>query len=161
MTAGSTPVFRALTAKESIALLRRNSVGRMAFAHRSRVDIIPIHYVYANGWLYGRTSVGRKLATLRHSRWVAFEVDEIDGIFDWRSVVVRGGLYILDDDLPTSDGDARKRAIRLLRRIVPQTFSPDDPVPFREVLFRIRADEVTGRAAQLGGARHTISGDQS
>lgn len=150
MSVATTPTFRKLSTKESIALLRSNRVGRMAFAFGSHVDIVPIHYVYSRGWLYGRTSVGPKLITLRHSHWVAFEVDQIDGVFDWRSVVVRGALHILDDELPASDGDARKQAIRLLRRVVPRTMRLGDPVPFRDVLFRIHADEVTGRAARSG-----------
>lgn len=140
--------FRDLSAGESIALLRRNRVGRMAYSFRNRVDIVPLHYVYSGGWLYGRTSMGPKLLALRHSRWVAFEVDEIDGVFDWRSVVVHGALYLLDPEHPPRDPAARRRAIRLLRRITPETLSADDPVAFRDVLFRVFADEVNGRAAK-------------
>ncbi|MEX1187068.1 MAG: pyridoxamine 5'-phosphate oxidase family protein [Gemmatimonadaceae bacterium] len=140
--------FRKLSDRESLALLRRNNVGRMAFAYRNRVDVVPLHYVYSGGWLYGRTSVGPKLLALRHNQWVAFEVDEIDGVFDWRSVVVHGGLYLLDPDRPPPDPGARRRAVRLLRRIVPETMSPDDPVGSRDVFFRVFADDVTGRAAE-------------
>lgn len=140
--------FRELSHRESVALLRRNHVGRMAFSYRSRVDVVPLHYVYSGGWLYGRTSVGPRLLALRHSKWVAFEVDEIDGVFDWRSVVVRGGLYLLDPECPPCDPGARRRAIRLLRHIVPETMSAGDPVAFRDVFFRVSADEVTGRAAE-------------
>jgi uncharacterized protein len=140
--------FRRLPLRESVALLRRNNVGRMAFAFRNRVDVVPLHYVYSGGWLYGRTSVGAKLLALRHSQWVAFEVDEIDGVFDWRSVVVHGSLYLLDPERPPRDPGARRRAIRLLRRIVPETMAADDPVAFRDVFFRVFADEVTGRAAK-------------
>ena len=145
--------FRELSARECVALLRRNNVGRMAFSYRNRVDVVPLHYVYSGGWLYGRTSVGPKLLALRHSQWVAFEVDEIDGVFDWRSVVVHGGLYLLDPEHPARDAGVRRRAIRLLRRIVPETMSADDPVAFRDVLFRVFADEVRGRVAETGDPR--------
>lgn len=140
--------FRELSTRESTALLRRNNVGRMAFSYRNRVDVIPLHYVYSGGWLYGRTSVGPKLLALRHSQWVAFEVDEIDGVFDWRSVVVHGRLYLLDPDRPGGDPAARRRAVRLLRHIAPETMAADDPVPFRAVFFRVHADELSGRAAE-------------
>jgi hypothetical protein len=43
---------------------------------------------------------------------------------------------------------ARRRAVRLLRTIVPETLRASDPVPFREILFRIHADEMSGRSAQ-------------
>ena len=58
MMPAAAPTFRELSARESTALLRRNHVGRMAFAFHNRVDIVPIHYVYSGGWVYGRTSLG-------------------------------------------------------------------------------------------------------
>src|SRR5687768_400853 len=88
-------VFRELTQSEIEAMLRRNNVARLAFSSRDRVDIQPINYVYERGWLYGRTSDGNKLATLKHNQWVAFEVDEVEGAFQWRSVVIHGSFWIL------------------------------------------------------------------
>ena len=67
---------------ECLALLARNQVGRLAFTFHDRVDIQPLHYVYEAGWIYGRTSQGTKLATLAHHQWVAFEVDEVEGLFE-------------------------------------------------------------------------------
>ncbi len=147
MSALMGPRFRKLGATESRALLRRNHVGRMAFSFRNRVDILPIHYVYANGWVNGRTSLGAKLVTIAHSRWVAFEVDEIEGLFDWRSVVVHGGVYLLRPDGSPAEVAARLRAIKLLQRLIPRTMTGEDPVPFRNIVFRIHVDEISGRAA--------------
>ncbi|MGK2935149.1 MAG: pyridoxamine 5'-phosphate oxidase family protein [Gemmatimonadaceae bacterium] len=142
------PSFRELSAKETTAVLRRNHVGRMAFAFHRRVDIVPIHYVYSGGWVYGRTSLGPKLLTLKHNQWVAFEVDEIEGLFNWRSVVLHGGLYLLDPDGPPGEQAARRRAIRLLRSLVADTLGAANPVPFRDIFFRIHVDELNGRAAE-------------
>jgi uncharacterized protein len=142
------PRFRKLTPGESRALLRRNSVGRMAFSFHNRVDIVPIHYVYSGDWLYGRTSLGPKLITLRHSQWVGFEVDEVKALFEWKSVVVHGGLYLLEPDGPASERAARRRAITLLRSLLPDTLRASDPVPFRDIIFRIHAGEMSGRAAE-------------
>ena len=75
-----TPVFRALERRECEAVLARNRVGRLAFSFHDRVDIEPIHYVYADGVLYGRTAPGSKLTTIEHHRWVAFEVDDVEGL---------------------------------------------------------------------------------
>jgi nucleotide-binding universal stress UspA family protein len=70
----------------------------MAYAFRGRVDITPIHYVYQDGWLFARTSHGAKMDVLEHSPWVAFEVDELESVFDWRSVVVHGAAYVMPSD---------------------------------------------------------------
>src|SRR5438105_5401 len=81
------PIFGVLDRAGCEALLARQRVGRLAFAFHDRVDIEPIHYAYEDGWLYGRTSHGSKLATVLHNPWVAFEVDEVRSHFDWESVV--------------------------------------------------------------------------
>jgi len=141
------PHFRELTDEESRALLARNQVGRLAFAHRDRIDIEPIHYTYADGWLYGRTTPGAKLEAVSHDRWVAFEVDEIDARFDWRSVVVKGAVYLLRADGSEMERTQYATGVEMVRRVVPEAFTADDPLPERAILFRIHVDELTGRAA--------------
>src|ERR1700694_3156395 len=84
--------FRDLSRGEVEALLLRNKVGRIGFSFHDRVDIQPIHYLYERGWLYGRTSEGEKISTLKRNPCVAFEVDEVSDLFDWRSVVIHGSF---------------------------------------------------------------------
>jgi hypothetical protein len=57
-------------------------VGRVAFSYHDPADIEPIHFVYADGWIYGRTTQGTTLRTLAHNRWRAFDADEIDAVFE-------------------------------------------------------------------------------
>jgi len=144
-----TPEFRELEASEANELLARLHIGRIAFSFHDRVDIEPITYVFDGGWIFGRTSMGTKLSSLAHHPWCAFEVDEVNDVFDWTSVVVKGSLHLLD---PETGADTYLRALALLRTVVPGTFAADDPTPNRTVLFGIYANEVTGRQAAL--ARH-------
>lgn len=144
---GSQPIFRELDRREIEEILARNNVGRLAFTLHDRVDIQPINYVFDAGWIYGRTSHGTKLSTIAHHRWVAFEVDEIEGLFQWRSVVVKGAFYLVEPDTSISQDPAFTRGIDLLRSLIPYTFTADDPTPFRNSVFRIHLDEVSGRAA--------------
>ena len=77
-------------------------------------------------------------------------MDEVDALFDWRSVVVRGGLYLLR---PEGSDDERARyaqGVAAVRRLVPEAFTPHDPTPERAILFRIHVDELSGRAATTG-----------
>lgn len=141
------PVFRKLLDAESRALLARNHVGRIAYSLHDRVDIEPVHYAYDGGWLFARTSVGAKLATLAHRPSCAFEVDEVHGLFEWTSVVVKGSFHLLD---PETSSDTYGRALDLMSALVPETFTPDDPVPHRSVLFGIYVQELSGRAATRG-----------
>jgi nitroimidazol reductase NimA-like FMN-containing flavoprotein (pyridoxamine 5'-phosphate oxidase superfamily) len=153
MSHTAAPRIRALSREESIEVLARNQVGRIAFAHAGRIDVEPIHYVYADGWIYGRTSHGAKLEATGY-QWspVAFEVDEVQEVFRWRSVVVHGGFYTVPADGAEWERQEWSKGVDLLRRLVPETLTPEDPVPHRDVLFRIALQEVTGREAVPGDA---------
>jgi hypothetical protein len=151
MDATIEPVFRELTADETEALLRAHSVGRIAYSWRDHVDVEPIHYVYEDGTIYARTSAGAKLLSLHHNPWVAFEVDEVRGPYDWRSVVAHGTVYAVHPGGTATERQTYARALDLLRRIEPAALTAGDPVPWRTVLFRIGVDHATGRAAESGG----------
>lgn len=148
MTRQDTPMFRELTTAEVDALLARNHVGRIAYSFHDRVDIEPIHYVFADGAIYMRTAPGTKLATLAHVPWVAFETDEVDGPFDWRSVVAHGTVYVLSD---VGSDEARahyRQALERLRELSPRALTVDDPVPERRVVLKLHLSEVAGREAR-------------
>jgi nitroimidazol reductase NimA-like FMN-containing flavoprotein (pyridoxamine 5'-phosphate oxidase superfamily) len=133
-----------------VDFLRRHNVGRMAYSFHDRVDITPIHYVYEDGWLFARTSHGTKMSVLEHAPWVAFEVDEMNGVFDWRSVVVHGTAYTMPREGSPIEAQLWHRGIEALRAIVPETGAADDPVPYRSLVFGIHVDSMTGRASVSG-----------
>ncbi|HEX6368917.1 MAG TPA: pyridoxamine 5'-phosphate oxidase family protein [Longimicrobium sp.] len=145
------PRFRTLSREECTAILARNHVGRLAYAVESRVEIKPLNYVHHDGWLYGRTSQGAHLQAAA-TGWapVAFEVDEVEEFFRWRSVVVHGGFYTMEDDGLALHDEEWWHGVQLLRTLIPGTFTGGDPVGFRTVLFRIAVQEVTGREAVPG-----------
>lgn len=148
----SEPVeFRPLDRDAAIALLQRNSVGRLAYARDERVDIEPVGYVYARDWLWGRTSEGAKwhlLADTAYRWWpVAFEVDEVEGQLRWRSVVVKGGFHALEPPGAGGDPALWEEAVAHLRTLDPDAFTDRDPVAGRDRLFRIAVQEITGREA--------------
>jgi nitroimidazol reductase NimA-like FMN-containing flavoprotein (pyridoxamine 5'-phosphate oxidase superfamily) len=144
----SLPRFRKLDRSEVHALLARNHVGRIAYAKGPHIDIEPVHYVYSEGWLYGRTSPGAKLEATGDSWWpVVFELDEVEGLYRWRSVVIRGGFYTLDPERSAWERDEWEKGVEVLRRPEPETFTPLDPAPHRTVVFRIAVQEASGREA--------------
>lgn len=138
------PQFHELDRAACEAILGRHSVGRLAFTAHNRVDIEPLHYVFIDGWIYGRTSPGRKIDAVLHQHHVAFEVDEVAGPFDWRSVVVHGGWYRMES-APPAELPRWERGVEALRKLVPGSLTENDPVPFRAVVFCIHAAEISGR----------------
>jgi nitroimidazol reductase NimA-like FMN-containing flavoprotein (pyridoxamine 5'-phosphate oxidase superfamily) len=142
--------FRDLTMEEMQSLLARNHIGRIAYSFHDRVDIRPIHYVYADNWIFGRTSQSDKLDVLKHNQWVAFEVDEVQGPFDWMSVVAHGSFYRVSDERMPQNLELREETLARIRSFAPSTLRDTDPVPFRTELFAIALDKLSGRAASTG-----------
>lgn len=146
----SQPVISLLDRAACDALLSSQHVGRLAFTLRDRVDIEPIHYVYADGRIYGRTQMGTKVHMLAHHPWVAFEVDEVRALFEWSSVVVHGRIEFPDPDGPPHDVAQYARAVEVFRTLVPSAFDINDPTPARDLAFVLAVQEITGRSATMG-----------
>ena len=116
------PVFKALAPSQSETVLDRNDIGRIAFVVDGRVQLLPVNYVFLNGWIYGRTAAP---AYLPRNAPVTFEVEERAEKPDWRSVVVHGQLDMVES------GDADEKSAPL----------------FHDQLFCFRALEITGRGS--------------
>lgn len=142
------PKFAALTDDECRVVLGRNHLGRLAFLNHTVVDIEPVHYVADGEWLFVRSAAGTKVEVFTHEPYVAFEVDEVDGTFDWRSVVAHGTVYLLSEHGARVDRLAFERALRALRSYVPATMRRNDPTPFRRQVYGIHINELSGRIAE-------------
>ena len=141
------PRIRELNARDRVIVLSRNHVGRLAFMSEGRIELLPVHYVFVDGAIVGRTSLGTKYMGWLVRDQVVFEVDESDGLFDWRSVVVRGMVTILRPRGPEPERSAHRRAVAAIRTLIPDAFTERDPTPSRGVVFAITPLAITGRMA--------------
>jgi nitroimidazol reductase NimA-like FMN-containing flavoprotein (pyridoxamine 5'-phosphate oxidase superfamily) len=141
VAAHSTP----LSALASRALLRRSHVGRIGYLSEGRVDIEPVSYAASGDWIFIRSAAGAKMAALAHAPYVAFEVDEVRTMTSWQSVVVHGTVYLMSDHGAGPDRRVFEKALAALRSFLPQTLRDGDPVPFRNTVYGIHIDRITGR----------------
>jgi nitroimidazol reductase NimA-like FMN-containing flavoprotein (pyridoxamine 5'-phosphate oxidase superfamily) len=139
---------RSLDRREAESVLSKHHTGRMAFAFHDRVTIQLVNYVYADGWIYARIEHGPALTTLRHHQWVAFEVDELSTVYDWRAVTAHGSVQFLSDDRSSPDWRDVNKAAELFRAQVPSILTADDPLPDRSQIYRIHIDELLGRESR-------------
>ena len=136
--------IRELDQRDINAILARNLVGRLAFLRGEEIDVLPLHYVYAEGSIFGRTAAGGKLSAMNpNGTRVAFEVDEVQSMNCWRSVLVHGTFLLVSDDVGLEE---RLRAMGMVRRLDRHALREDDPAPHRTELFRIVIHDATGRA---------------
>src|SRR5690242_4239193 len=80
-----------LDRRECLALLERNTLGRLAVVGGdARPYVFPVNYAIDNGAVVFRTDHGTKVR-LAIGRWVAFECDGVDAVYHtgW-SVLVSG-----------------------------------------------------------------------
>lgn len=140
-----------LTDREIDDVLDGEVIGRIGCHAAGRTYVVPITYVYDGGCVYGHSAVGMKLSMMRSNPSVCFEVEQVDDLSHWRSVVAWGQFEELE-------GDASAAGMRLLvSRLLPliegtsaepshgiQPQRPATPA-IEAVVYRIRLGERTGR----------------
>jgi len=133
-------------------MLGRHHVARIAFAFHDRIVLSLVNYVYASDWVYARIEAGSGLTTVQHRQWAALAVDEIDGVYDWRSVTVHGSVQLLAADEAAGASSEFAKALALLRTVVPAVFTADDPMPERAQILRLHVNEIVGSESRSTGA---------
>lgn len=134
-----------LNAAEIEALLRENVIGRIGCHAFGQTYVVPITYVYDRSAIYARSAEGMKIHMMRENPRVCFEVDSMDGLANWKSVIASGLYQELDGD------DARERFMWLVSRLAGRLDGPpgDTVHPRGEspagVVYRIVIEEKAGR----------------
>jgi nitroimidazol reductase NimA-like FMN-containing flavoprotein (pyridoxamine 5'-phosphate oxidase superfamily) len=123
-------------------------VGRIGVHAQDRTYVVPVSYVYDGDSIYGRSADGLKVRMMRANPRVCFEVDDIDDMASWRSVIAWGTYEELKSEVAVA-------AMNLLSsRLAPLTASETAGPAHRgkghagngvEVAYRIRLTERTGR----------------
>lgn len=144
-----------LTADQVDHLLHEQVIGRIGCHADGKTYVVPITFAYADGCVYGHSGVGRKIEMMRANPEVCFEVEQVDTLANWKSVVADGtfeelhgaeagrGMKVLVDRLlplmgnqanvPTHGGPGATEAHRA------------DTHGFEAVIYRIRLREPAGR----------------
>jgi nitroimidazol reductase NimA-like FMN-containing flavoprotein (pyridoxamine 5'-phosphate oxidase superfamily) len=82
-----------LDKKACVDLLRKNYIGRLAYIIGESPYVVPITYYYydQNGnSIISYSLEGLKIDAMRKNQYVALEVDEIESVNHWKSVLVHG-----------------------------------------------------------------------
>ena len=79
-----------LSENEIEELLTKQVTGRIGCHADGITYIVPINYVYKDGFIYGHSTEGKKIEMLKKNPQVCFQVDDIQSITDWKSVIAWG-----------------------------------------------------------------------
>jgi nitroimidazol reductase NimA-like FMN-containing flavoprotein (pyridoxamine 5'-phosphate oxidase superfamily) len=138
----------ALTHDEMEQVLIRENVGRIGCHAEDRTYVVPITYAYNGECVYGHSADGLKIRTMRANPNVCFEVDHIDDLAHWSSVIA-WGVYEELSGAAEERADAllhsRFGALRVSATLMHPRFHGIAQESARTTLFRIRLTEKTGR----------------
>jgi nitroimidazol reductase NimA-like FMN-containing flavoprotein (pyridoxamine 5'-phosphate oxidase superfamily) len=139
-----------LSSTEIEAILKRAVIGRIGYRDGERVWVVPITYAYDGTSVIAHSREGHKTRAMRASPSVCFEVEEIDDLAAWRSVVAQGRFEVLSGDEAIAAMAAFVARMRPL--MTSETARPThgsggsaDAGSEPPVLYRIVLTEKTGR----------------
>ncbi len=140
-----------LTPQQIEDLLFQHVVARIGCHADNVTYVVPTSYAYDGQYVYCHSEEGKKIEMMRKNPDVCFEVDSLDNMANWKSIIAWGRFEEITDPLE------RKEAIRILNnRVLPmatgQTVHLSDIWPFTNggnevngVVYKILLDKKSGR----------------
>lgn len=133
-------------------VLRSALIGRIGCCGKKDVYVVPVTYVFDEKYIYAHSREGMKVQMMRKNPHVCFEVDSIEGMTNWRCVIVRGLFQELKTEKDKTKGLKILRD-RLMPYLLSETMRPKgmDQAPekvekdFKPVIYRIQITHMTGR----------------
>jgi uncharacterized protein len=126
-------------------VLRENIIGRIGVHAFGRTYVVPITYVYDGTAVYAHSQEGMKMHMMRENPHVCFEVDWMDGVANWESVIAHGTFEELH-------GDRAVRALAMLvEQLEPRLAGPPGGSAHPRggtspaIVYRVVLEEKTGR----------------
>lgn len=127
-------------------------IGRIGCHADNKTYIVPVTYAYDGKYIYGHTKEGMKIDMMRKNPMVCFEVDDLENMSNWRSVIAWGKFQ----ELKTSE--ERKEGMNLLMDRVLPFMTGETTIShtlkdshkktieaMQGVMYRIELTEKTGR----------------
>ena len=141
-----------LTKEQIDTLLVSCVVGHLGCCADNAPYVVPIAYAYDGNNIYSHAREGTKIDLMRKNPQVCLEVDQIDDLSNWRSVIIWGTFEELQ-------GEEAETAMQWLKnRLYPIKASfysqalleltakeRGQTKETKEVLYRIRITQKTGR----------------
>ncbi len=152
-------MFGNLNSVEIKEVLVHQVLGRIGCHSGDLTYIVPISYAYDGEYIYGHTYEGLKLDIMRQNRQVCFEVEQMENMANWKTVIAWGEFEEIKDETERNKG-FQKLLDRKTPFITSKTLQLSAAWPFYNIehldiegiVFRIRLTKMTGRFERNEGA---------
>jgi nitroimidazol reductase NimA-like FMN-containing flavoprotein (pyridoxamine 5'-phosphate oxidase superfamily) len=135
-----------LNREQTEQVLRSEVIGRIGCHSGGKTYVVPVTYAYFDGAVYGHSGPGMKLEMMRANPEVCFEVDDLENLSNWRSVIAWGRFEELHGEAAMNA--MQKLADRLMPMMASETSQPHGSGgtgASQAVVYRINLREMTGR----------------
>lgn len=142
-----------LTKNQINQVLDSQVLGRIGCYGDGKVYVVPVTYAYDGKYIYAHSKEGMKIKVMRKNPKVCFEVDSVDNMANWRSVILWGEY----EELKSSASKEKGMKI-LIDRLKPlmasETVYSDEHLSMRPqtvenqikaIVYRIKILESSGR----------------
>jgi len=145
-------MFGKLNTEEIEQVLMHQVVGRLGCHADDITYVVPVSYAYDGRFIYGRSFEGMKIDMMREDPKVCFQIDIMNNMSDWQSVIAWGIYEELKN--PTERNEALQQLMdRRLPLLSSETthlspvwpFTPHDISEIKGIVFRILVTKKTGR----------------
>lgn len=142
-----------LTVEQIEYVLQTQITGRIACCADDDLYVVPVTYVYHKGHIYAHSKEGRKVQMMRKNPKVCFQVDAMENMTNWRSVIVWGEYEELKSEKEQRAG-MKIMVDRLMPFLTSETVRPSNASPhppeviekgLKAVVYRIKVTRCTGR----------------
>jgi uncharacterized protein len=139
-------------------VLHSQVVGRIGCYADKKVYVVPVTYAYDGKYIYAHSKDGMKIAMMRKNPEVCFEVDVMENMANWRSVIAWGTFEELQDSAAQAKGmkilTDRFAPLMASETVKPHVHSMRPEMVVKEVkaiVYRIKIMECTGRYEKTDG----------
>lgn len=142
-----------LTDAQIDQVLHTQFIGRIGCCTNDKMYVVPVTYVYHDGYIYAHSKEGLKVKIMRQNPNVCFQVDTMENMTNWRSVIIWGTYEELNNKKEQQVG-LEIMMNRLAPFIISETVRPSQESPhapevvekkLKAVAYRIKVIEKTGR----------------
>jgi uncharacterized protein len=133
-------------------VLSSEVIGRIGCNWEGVTYVVPVTYAYDGVCVYAHSAPGRKIDMMRKNPDVCFEVDVMQNMANWQSVIAWGKFEEL-----TKEEERQQAMQKLIDRLMPlmtsesarptHGFDKDEPRNNKQevILYKIRLHKKTGR----------------
>jgi nitroimidazol reductase NimA-like FMN-containing flavoprotein (pyridoxamine 5'-phosphate oxidase superfamily) len=141
-----------LNAAQIENIIQSQSICRLGCIDNNKPYIIPISYYYDGSFIYCQSEEGKKITAMRKNANVCIQIDIVNSINNYQSVIVFGEFEELEN---WEAEKARKEMFEKIYSLLTQSrthpfehesnHALDDKQRSKKIMFRIRIQEKFGR----------------